>query len=685
MVTGMLVPVGPRRCFLLALFLGAGAGLRAVPRLPLEDFVRQSDYSDMRISGDGTHVAFLHEYDGRSTLYVCDLATMGAQRFDLGMTQAFGTVVPKEVTGYQWIGDRRLLMTTTVWDAWFGTKAVNQDGTDWEAISGYETLPLSSSGILVNVNVSSVLWARRVIYSFDDAHQDILMLDQHDSHGKDILFPDVLKVDTLNGFVRVEVKNPGNVVGWGVDHSGRVRIGLVSRGGLHFGLIYRGNDRSPWRKLDMPGDLRSPEVLGFDQSNEKLYVAALTPEKRMGLYEVTLGRKPAAHLLLSDPEYDMIPGAYTPEIDGVPMARMVFSGRTKRLLGVWYLRDAPRVRWFDPRFQAYQRAIDRALPNTINLYVNKSKDGRRILFLAFSDRDPGTYYLLDAGKHTIRRIAACNPQIHPAQMAQMLDIHYASRDGLRIHGYLTLPVGYPPKHLPLIVMPHGGPWIRDAWGYDPLVQFLANRGYAVLQMNYRGSPGYGRDFYRKGRREVGLAIQDDIEDGTKWAIAAGVADPKRVAILGASYGGYSALFALGRSPGVYRCGISLAGVTDWYNIYKNLKDPEYEFSRRFWHREIGNPRTDAAFLKSISPVHFAASITAPVLIIQGREDRTVPPKQAREMIDALERAGHKPESMFLSGTSHAIFASQAVRRKIFAAIEKFLVKNLGPGVPPARG
>ena len=500
---------------------------------------------------------------------------------------------------------------------------------------------------------------------------------------KAVLFPDVVKIDTLNGVVNREVKNPGDVVGWGVDHAGQVRIGLVSKGGLKFGLIYRRNGESPWQPLEPPKDLHDPEVLGFDSTNDNLYVAALSPEKRTAIYLLTLGTGPTAKLVLSDPDYDIFPETYIPSVDGVPMNSVVFSGKEQALLGVWYLRDAPRVRWYDSKFVAYQHAIDRTLPNTINLYVNKSRDDGRILFLAFSDRNPGTYYLLDAAQHTIKPVAPRMPQIHPDQMAAMLSIHYAARDGLVIHGYLTLPVGYPAKHLPLIVMPHGGPWIRDVWGFDPLGQFLANRGYAVLQMDYRGSTGYGADFYDKGRREVGLAIQNDIEDGTQWAIAAGLADPQRVAILGGSYGGYSALFALGRSPGLYRCGVSLAGVTDWFSIYKNLDDPEYEFARRYWEREIGDPRTDEAFLKSISPVNFAAGITAPVLIIQGRDDRTVPPKQARTMIAALEDAGHKPESMFLLGQGHNLLSNEKSRREIFQTIESFLERNLGPGVPPA--
>ena len=671
------------RAFAVVLLAVPGGPLSAVPRLPLEDFTRQPDFSHLQISDDGKYVAYMHESLGHDTLNVADLATMESLRFDPGETQAFGTIVPKEVEAFQWISDRRLLLTTTVWDTWFGERAVNRDGTDWRGVSGYETLPLNQDRIFINLSPKDVLWAQYTLHAFDDAEGDILMLDQHDYSGVLRLYPDVIKINTETGSWQTVVKNPGDVVSWGVDRAGQVRLGIVGRGGREDSVIYRDNNRDAWRTFPAPAGLQKVHPLFFDGTNQGLYVAALSPEKRTALFHLTLGGQSEAKLVLSDPEYDIVSQTFTPSMDGVAMARPIFSEQKASLLGVWFVRDAPRVQWFDKQFVAYQRAIDRTLPNTINLYAGKSRDDQRVLFFAFSDRDPGTYVLLDAVKHSIKPIAPRMPQIHPVQMAEMLSIHYAARDGLEIRGYLTLPVGYPPKHLPLVVLPHGGPWVRDVWGFDPLVQFLANRGYAVLQMNYRGSPGYGDEFFEKGKREVGLAVQNDIEDAAKWAVAAGVADPQRVAILGGSYGGYSALFALGRSPGLYRCGISISGVTDWFSIYHNLDDPEYQFARRYWEDQIGDPRTEAAFLKSISPLNFADAITKPVLIIQGKDDRTVPVKQARMMVAALEKAGRPPETLYLSQVGHNVFATEDSRTAIFKAVESFLERNLGPGVPPA--
>ena len=262
-------------------------------------------------------------------------------------------------------------------------------------------------------------------------------------------------------------------------------------------------------------------------------------------------------------------------------------------------------------------------------------------------------------------------------MVPTYPIKYQARDGETIYGYLTLPAGDKKSGLPFVVMPHGGPFVRDTWQFDPLVQFLANRGYAVLQMNYRGSPGYGTEFYEKGKREIGRGMQDDIEDGTRWAIAKKWADPNRIAILGASYGGYSALFALGHNPELYRCGISIAGVTDWPDISKERKGEEYKYAYLHFREWIGDPKHDGTFLASISPANFAAKITAPVLIVQGKEDRIVPPKQARKMVDALEKAGRPPQTLYLSGEGHSV-VSEKNRTKLFLEIEKFLAKHLAP-------
>jgi dipeptidyl aminopeptidase/acylaminoacyl peptidase len=649
-----------------------GAALRAAGIIPVEDFARVPEFSHMQLSPDGRFFAFLREHEGKPTLFFSDMQSRETTGVDPGKIPLLG--VSNEVISFRWISDRRVIFTTAVWDQLIsGVTAVDRDGTHWKALSGYDADPFYGSGFT----------ATETIYSFEDTGQNILMLDQGILHGEDQLYPDVVKVCTLDDSFETVVKNPGNVVGWGVDHTGCVRLGVTLTDKLKYGFTYRENEGAPWHALPSLDAARGKiRPLSFDYTNQKLYVAALSPRRRWAIYPFDPATSALGKAVMDDPAYDIAPeDTLTPAYDGIALDQQIFSDRKQALVGVYYLTEGPRVRWFDPDFAAYQQTIDAALPNTVNLIKSITTDEKRMLVLAFADQDPGTYYLFDATDHTLTRIGPRMSWIKPAQMASMYPVKYKARDGQLIHGYLTLPLGRPQKNLPLVVMPHGGPWVRDVWEFDPLVQMLANRGYAVLQMNYRGSPGYGEAFYRKARHEIGRGIQDDIEDGTRWAIKTGLADPKHIAIVGASYGGYSTLFALGHNPDLYCCGISIAGVTDWFALIKSkgLND-ENKYAREYWNQQIGDPRNDEDFLKSISPVNFADKITAPLLIIQGKDDRTVPPKQAHAMIDALEAAGHPPESLFIAHEGHG-FASTESRIAVFKAIDAFLAKNLDPGAP----
>ena len=645
-------------------------GAVAIERLPVEEFAREPETTGARLAPDGEHYAFLRDDRGKTKLHVADIANKGITRLQLDTAQLLENA-PKEVAAFEWVNADRLLVTTTVWDGFYGVMATNRDGGRTVPISGYEDEKVNLQG--------GRLFAREVIFKFYDKPGHILMLDRHEGGAGSRHRPDVLRMDTSSGLPLTVVKNPGEVAYWGVDGSGVTRLGILTHGDLS-GAIYRPDEKAEWKTIlplqNRRGHMR---VVGFDAAQGRILVARLNPEQRWAVYPLDPDTGAIGEALLSDPEYDIVPDRGIAGAAGIQLASTFFSRRKQTLAGVRYYTESLRVKWFDPEYAALQMAVDRALPDTSNLLVDESLDGQRLLWFGFSDRNPGAYYLFDREKRSFRQLAARMSWIKPAQMAPMLAVKYQARDGLTVHGYLTVPVGHEPKGLPLVVMPHGGPWARDVWGFSPLVQLLANRGYAVLQMNYRGSPGYGEELFRSARRQIGGQIQDDIEDGTRWAIAAGVADPKRIAILGGSYGGYSALFALGKNPGLYRCGVSFAGVTDWLAIYDDTNVATYKESKRHWIEQIGDPGEDMERLRAISPVNFADQITAPVLIIQGRQDKRVPPDQARRMITALEKAGRKPETLLLAGVAHN-FGAEPKRREIFTAMVDFLERHLGPGV-----
>ena len=659
------------RCLLPGLLTLLLPVASAVERLPVEDFAKTPEAARARLSPDGKRVAFLRDYGGRATVHILNIDEGRLYRLDQAQAVLLNDA-RKEAESFTWVGDKRLVITTTVWGEIYGVIAADWDGARPAAISGYEDNQIEVSG--------TKLFARDVIHVFNDKDQNILMLDDHLGGGGRRDRPDVLKVDTVRGAASMEVKNPGEVVYWGVDLDGVVRLGILSHG-EQSGAIYRENDQTPWRTIMPLANRRShPRPMGFDSANNRMLVATLTKDRRWSACTLDPASGELGAPLLEDPEYDILPDRFIPRMSGVPLVGPIFSQRKKALTGMRYYTESARVKWFDREFAAYQAVLDKNMPDTVNLLVDETADGKRMLWFSYSDQNPGIYTLLDTEKRSFKQLLHCRNDIKPAQMASSLSVKYHARDGLLIHGYLTVPAGHKPdEKLPMVVMPHGGPWVRDIWGFDPLVQLLANRGYAVLQMNYRGSTGYGAELLQTARKQIGGKIQDDIEDATRWAIGIGVADPKRVAIMGMSYGGYSTLFALGTTPELYRCGISVAGVTDWPGIYEDSDATESKLARKYWREQIGDPDRDQTRLRSISPVNFADKITAPVLIIQGKRDQRVPQDQARRMIAALDKAGHKPESLFLSNLGHN-FGDEKQRTEIYKAVVAFLDKNLGPGV-----
>ena len=302
-----------------------------------------------------------------------------------------------------------------------------------------------------------------------------------------------------------------------------------------------------------------------------------------------------------------------------------------------------------------------------------NRDENIFVVAAWNDRTQGTRYLYDATSKTLTKLAEITPWLHEGDLAEMKPVTYQARDGLTIHGYLTLPQGGG-RNLPLIVNPHGGPWARDAWGYNPEVQFLANRGYAVLQMNFRGSTGYGRAFWEASFRQWGKKMQDDVTDGVRYAIAQGIADPKRVCIYGGSYGGYCALAGLAFTPDLYACGVDYVGVSNLFTFLKTIP-PYWKPMLDMFYEMVGNPETDKELLAEASPVMHAGNIRVPLLIAQGAQDPRVNINESDQMVEALKKHGIAVEYLVKENEGHG-FANEENRFEFYEAMEKFLKEHL---------
>ena len=294
----------------------------------------------------------------------------------------------------------------------------------------------------------------------------------------------------------------------------------------------------------------------------------------------------------------------------------------------------------------------------------------------YSDRSLGAYYIYNQQTDKLEKIADVSPWLNEEELAAMQPIQYQSRDGWTIHGYLTLPKGVEAKNLPVVVNPHGGPWARDSWTFNPEVQFLANRGYAVLQMNFRGSTGFGRAFWEASFKQWGLSMQDDITDGVNWLIEQGIADANRVAIYGGSYGGYATLAGITLSPEVYACAIDYVGVSNLFT-FMNTIPPYWEQFRQMLYEMVGNPddAEDNARMKATSPVYLIDKIKAPLLIAQGANDPRVAQAESDQMVEALRNNGIDVEYILKTDEGHG-FRNEENRFEFYEAMESFLQKHL---------
>jgi dipeptidyl aminopeptidase/acylaminoacyl peptidase len=470
--------------------------------------------------------------------------------------------------------------------------------------------------------------------------------------------PAVYRVDLVTGAVTLAVAAQPGVRDWVVDAAGVVRAGIGERGEKSW-LVYRSGEGARFSRSSRgAGDSNSGieqilPVRGSDQG----YALAETRAGRIGLFAYDFRRSRLGTLLYENGRADL---------DGFEV------GKDGALLGVQFTDDRERALWFDPALAARQTRLDTALPGRVNRVVSAGDDGRRLLVHSASASDPGAYYLFDGS--AVHRFAAINPALDGRRLSPVLPVHYAARDGLGIDGYLTLPAGKPDKALPLIVMPHGGPFARDGWDYDPWVQYLAARGYAVLQANYRGSTGFGRTMTDRGDGEWGRAMQDDVDDGVQWLAGQGTIDPRRVCILGASYGGYAAMWAAARANPLYRCAISFAGISD---VRAQLDFDHRTFEERdfrAWRRRI---QGHAPSLDSLSPITFVGGLTMPILIAHGTADQTVPVDQSERLDAALTRLGRAHEFVVYPGEDHTL-RDPAHEADFLARVGAFLDKH-NPG------
>lgn len=476
-------------------------------------------------------------------------------------------------------------------------------------------------------------------------------------------FPDLYALDVETGLKRLVQKQRYPIRDWYSDAQGVVRYGggCDDRGRCEY--VTRAKAEDPWQVLSRweayknQGDF---SVLGFGPGGDTLLVTELH-EDRLAVFQLDLAGKADKELVFSHPKVD---------VGGV--IRWPVGGA---IAGFWYTAERSHREVFDPEAAAVYDLVGKSLPGTENTIVSTARDNKLLLVAAGKDVAPTTYYLLDLERKSLSKLGALRPDIDSASLGEMKPVQIKASDGTVLPGYLTLPPGKADEKVPLVVYPHGGPHARDEWGFDPVVQLMASRGYAVLQVNFRGSVGYGRAWYEAGLRKWGTVMVDDIIDSTRWAVAQGFVDPERICIVGWSFGGYAALMAGVRTAELYRCVGSIAGVAD----LKALRRQEW----RFYGGGAAADATIGADLDDLtadSPLKSARKMRAPVLLVHGSSDIPVDADQSRRMAGALNE--RLEELVIIEDADHGLSRS-AWRKALYEKLDGFLKKHLSAPVAVA--
>lgn len=483
------------------------------------------------------------------------------------------------------------------------------------------------------------------------------------SNARDERLFDVYRLDLERGTAELAVENPGDVSGWLDDNDFIVRAAIVQNPDGSSLIRVRDDAVSAWRTLDeftFEEGFSSP--VAFSPGGRSLYAITSKDANAARLLEYDLATGTSS-TLIADPTYDI--------------ANVYVDPATRRLVAAAVARDRTEWTVLDATYAADFAALASLHAGDLGI-DGASADGNTLVVHYSNDTGPTPYYVYDRAAKSGTLLFYSRPALLDYALAPMQPIVVSARDGLELHGYLTLPVGIEPRHLPTAMLVHGGPWHRDRWGYDPLVQWLANRGYAVVQVNFRSSTGYGKAFLNAGNREWAGAMRTDLLDARDWAVAEGYADPQRFAIIGGSYGGYAVLAALTYTPHAFSCGIDIVGPSNLATLLGSIP-PYWEPLRATFTQRMGE---DDAFLHGQSPLFRAADIRVPLLIAQGANDPRVKQSESEQIVAAM-RANDVPVTYVLFENEGHGFANPANNKRFIAAAEAFLGRTLGGRVEPA--
>jgi len=602
------------------------------PLFDMKLFFKNADKNSFQISPDGYYYSYIANYKDMYNVFVQKVGDENAIRVTNDTLRS--------IYNYGWKGNRIVFLQDVGGDENFQLFSVTAEGKDLKALTpfpGYRTLVLDL-----------------LRYIPGKEKELIIAINKRD---KQYFDPYLINIET--GQLTLMYENKLNYDSWYTDNDGVIRM-ATKTDGVNVSYMYRNTDKDDFKLLLTTSFKEQFSPQSFDANNKKVFVLSNIGRDKVALVEYDPTANKEVKELYANPDYDL--------------TSVFYDKKNKILASVSWTSEKQEDYFFDKEWESRNNGLKQHFKGYEVGFAGWDDEMKKGIVYNYSDRLPGKYYVYDFSSKEAIEVANPYYWINEKEMASMKPIEYTSRDGLTIHGYLTLPKGIDAKNLPVVVNPHGGPWARDGWYFNQEVQFLANRGYAVLQMNFRGSTGYGKKFWEASFKEWGKKMQDDITDGVEYLKKEGIADPKRIAIYGGSYGGYATLAGVTFTPDLYACAVDYVGVANLFTFMKTIP-PYWKPYLDQWYEMVGNPKKDSLLMAEASPVLHADKIKVPLFVAAGANDPRVNKAESDQMVNALRNRGIEVEYMVKENEGHG-FLNQNNQFDFYGAMEQFLDKHL---------
>lgn len=620
--------------FIFLIIASSACNRGTSPQIPIIDFFKPPEKSDFKISTDGKYISFLKPYKDKLNLFIKSLAD-GSERMATSFTD---NAVRSD---YFWAYDNKVVFF--------------QENIAADELKIF-TLDVST------FKLSNLLTQKKVrinLISRNKHEPDILNIRMNK---RDPANFDVYRLNIKTGELSPYLVNPGNITQWYPDDDGKIRL-VRQSDGVNESVLFRKNDKAPFRRIIANNFKTMVIPIAFTGEKQYFYALSNVDRDKMALVEINAenGKEIKEIFVCSNAD----------------IQNVEYSKNKHRLeLLTWQAARTPKHFLNDSIKNIYIKLEAGLKGYEINITDRDSSENKFIIS-TFTDRNPGSFYLYEKNSGKLTKLGDVNSALNPNDLCPMRPVTYKASDGLEINGYLTIPQGTKTTNLPLVVMPHDGPFNQSFWwGYNPEVQFLANRGYAVFQINYRGSTGFGKAFHDAGFKQVGGKIQQDITDGVNWLINNKTADPKKIAIFGGGFGGFSALYGISFHRGLYNCAIVQHGLINFFSYIKDAP-PYLKPYVSMMYEMVGDPEKDAAQLRAISPVFHTDKIKVPLLIFQGAKDSRANISELNQFVRELQKQnGREKVTYFLKPNERAVFRNEHNRMEMYTQIEKFLDYNM---------